>query len=250
MSTLKKGVLAAAIWASSASSVPAGTAFLTFEGLQNFEEVLNYYNGGSGGLGTGPGPGFGITFSSDALAYIPGLQTGAITPFPDDPSPPTVLLLFTPPSRFVGGYPTPLSIDVAAGFTQSFTFYDDVIGRPASVAIYSGLDGTGMILAQESLPITFGVFTPAMTLTFSGTARSVVFEGGNDQLLLDNLFFASTVPEPSSWISLVLGLGCSYLWFAPRWRKRLRGQTFEGRKSPRCHEQLSLAQARRKNTAG
>ena len=40
---------------------------LTFEGLQNNEQVLNFYNGGSGGSGSGPGPNYGITFGSDSL---------------------------------------------------------------------------------------------------------------------------------------------------------------------------------------
>lgn len=43
---------------------------LTFEGLQDNEQVLNYYNGGFGGNGSGPGPNYGITFGSDSLAII------------------------------------------------------------------------------------------------------------------------------------------------------------------------------------
>jgi hypothetical protein len=39
---------------------------LTFEGLKNFEQVENYYNGGNGSLGSGPGPDYGITFSLTA----------------------------------------------------------------------------------------------------------------------------------------------------------------------------------------
>src|SRR5688500_15620137 len=35
---------------------------ITFEGLQNFEDVRNYYAGGHGSLGSGPGPDYGITF--------------------------------------------------------------------------------------------------------------------------------------------------------------------------------------------
>jgi hypothetical protein len=34
----------------------AGVVTLTFNGLQDQEEVLNYYDGGLGGNGSGPGP--------------------------------------------------------------------------------------------------------------------------------------------------------------------------------------------------
>jgi len=42
--------------------------FLDFGGLQDGEEVLTYYDGGFGSLGSGPGPNFGITFSPTFLA--------------------------------------------------------------------------------------------------------------------------------------------------------------------------------------
>ena len=47
----------------------AGGTTLTFEGLKNYEEVENYYNGGKGSKGSGPGTNYGVTFSSNALAW-------------------------------------------------------------------------------------------------------------------------------------------------------------------------------------
>jgi hypothetical protein len=206
------------LWASGGLAGPV----LTFEGLQNFEGVSSYYNGGDGSLGTGPGPNYGITFSTYALAYIPGLQTGQITPFPGDPSPPTVLLLFDTSSPFGAGYPRSLTMDVTNGFSQALYFYDIDIGRVGSVQIWSEPDGTGSMLAQQSLPITPAAFSSSPTMmTFSGTAESVVFTGGNDQLALDNISFASsTVAEPSTAISLLVSLAVSCLIYS-----RMRSST-------------------------
>ena len=68
-----------------------GATVLTFEKLKSFEQVDGYYNGGKGSQGTGPGPMYGVTFSTPyAVAFIP------TTPYPNDPSPPTALLLADP----------------------------------------------------------------------------------------------------------------------------------------------------------
>jgi len=40
---------------------------MNFDSLQDRELVNNFYNGGTGSLGSGPGPNFGVTFT-DALA--------------------------------------------------------------------------------------------------------------------------------------------------------------------------------------
>jgi hypothetical protein len=192
----------------------------TFEGLQNFEQVSAYYNGGMGSLGSGPGPNFGITFSSNGVAYIPGQQTGKVTPFPGDPSPPTVLLLFNQP--FGAGQPTSMTMDVAAGFSGSLLFYDIAIGRAGSATIYSGLDGGGTVLAQQALPITPEAFGGPAIVPFSGVAQSVVFTGGNDQLALDNITFIPPIPEPSSWILMVGMVSSSLIFYARRKRMAAR----------------------------
>jgi hypothetical protein len=201
-----------------ASHASAGSV-LTFEGLKNFEQVDNYYNGGTGSLGSGPGPNFGITFSPYALAYIPGEQTGKITPFPGDPSPPTVLLTFNTANPFGAGYPTSITMDASNGFSNGLVFYDIAIGRIGTVSIWSGADGDGTMLAQQSLPITPAAFTGPTTVLFEGTAHSVVFTGGNDQLALDNISFLTSVPEPSTMSSMLFGLGTLFAIFLVRRKK-------------------------------
>lgn len=47
----------------SAMNASASSFGLNFGGLNDGEEVLNYYNGGFGSQGSGPGPNFGITFT-------------------------------------------------------------------------------------------------------------------------------------------------------------------------------------------
>lgn len=206
-----RGVLCAAICTSFAGSATAATV-LTFEGLQNFEQVADYYDGGLGSLGSGPGPDYGVTFDPLALAYIPGLQKGHITPFPGDPSPPTVLLLFDPSNPYGAGVPTSTTMDVSPGFADQLAFYYIAIGRQATVQIFSGPDGTGTLLAQQTFPITPESFAAAPSImNFSSIAHSVVFAGGNDQLALDNILFTSVVPEPSSWFCLAAGLAGSLL---------------------------------------
>jgi hypothetical protein len=201
-----------------ASHARAGQ-ILTFEGLKNFEQVDNYFNGGTGSLGSGPGPNYGITFSPYALAYIPGQQTGKVTPFPGDPSPPTVLLTFNTANPFGAGYPTSITMDASNGFSNGLVFYDIDIGRTGSVSIWSGADGGGTMLAQQSLPITPEAFSGPTTLPFEGAAHSVVFTGGNDQLAIDDISFVASVAEPSTLSAMLIGIGTLFAVYLERRRR-------------------------------
>src|SRR4029077_7151835 len=46
------GLLALLVFALTCPSAKAGTVVLTFEGLQDNEQILNFYNGGTGSLGS------------------------------------------------------------------------------------------------------------------------------------------------------------------------------------------------------
>lgn len=192
----------------------AGTIVLTFEGLKDQETVLNYYNGGFGGSGSGPGPNYGITFGSDSLALISG-EFGGSGNFSGAPSMPTVLFFLTGPGDIM---------DVPAGFTTGFSFFYSAINLPGVVNVYSGLDGTGTLLASLNLPTTpsepgtpgcpYGAFCPwfPIGVSFSGTAMSVDFTGTANQIGFDNITLGSKTPgtpEPGTLVmfgSGVIGL--------------------------------------------
>jgi len=206
------------------SNRAAADVLLTFEGLKDFEHIDNYYNGGKGSLGSGPATtNYGISFSASALAYIPGQQSGKVTPFPGDPSQSTVLIL-TSPQRGQAGFPGSFTMDVAGGFTQYLAYYYiNIANADAMVQIYSGLDGTGTLLAQQSLPSLAGtnaIFSNQVVVPFAGTAYSVVFSGRDDQLALDNIAGSngppSVVPAPANWLLLLLGCGVACAIFKQR----------------------------------
>jgi hypothetical protein len=200
MLTARAGLALAIILMISADRATSATV-LSFEDLKSFEQVGAYYNGGKGSKGSGPGPMYGVTFSTPyAVAFIP------TTPYPNDPSPPTVLLLADPSGNTPTGSPLSMTMDVSGGFAGELGYYYLAIGSTASsVAIYSGLDGTGKQLAMKALELgNQAVFSNLIELKFAGTARSVVFKGGNDQLAFDNISFQS-VPEPGSALLMALG---------------------------------------------
>jgi hypothetical protein len=185
---------------------------LNFAGLNgNAEEsILNYYDGGFGGLGSGPGPNYGITFSTNALACSG--QPGGTCNTAEIPGGPGAQAAF-----FLTG--TGDVVDRAAGFTTGFSFYYTAVSNPGVVTVWSGLDGGGTLLATLNLPLTpndgdsgcFGTnFCPyvAAGVSFAGTAESVNFGGTGNQIGFADMTFGSATPgtpEPSTWAMMMLG---------------------------------------------
>jgi PEP-CTERM motif len=180
----------------------ANVDVMTFEGLQNGESINSYYNGGTGGNGSGPGPNFGVSFTSNSLAIISNASGGSGN-FTNAPSGHTIAFFLTG----VGD-----TMNVAAGFTTGFSFfYADQVGFTGVVDVYSGLDGTGTLLASLSLPSTpnpYNVFVP-IGVSFSGTAESVVFGGSANFIGFDNITIGASspggTPEPSTWAMMLIG---------------------------------------------
>jgi hypothetical protein len=186
------------------------------QGLQDNESINDYFNGGLGGNGSGPGPSDGIVFSSNSLALISTLQGGGGN-FQSNPS-------GGPIAYFVSGGAD--TMDVAAGFTTGFSFYYSS-AEAGSVDVYSGLDGTGTLLASVPLVAQFstGCITGATTtfctwspvgVTFSGTAESVNFGGVANEVGFDSITLGASdpgtsgqsgvTPEPSSLVLFGSGL--------------------------------------------
>ncbi len=196
-----------------AASAKAGTITLTFQGLQDLEPIDNYYDGGLGGFGSGPGPNYGIVFGSDSLALI-SLLDGGLGNISNLPSGGDTAAIFLSGSGDV--------MDVAAGFTTGFSFFYSAPTDSGSVDVYSGLDGTGSLLASLALPITgaycgtlgYSCWNP-IGVTFAGTAESVIFSGTARFIAFDNVTLGTSTPggatpEPASLLlpgTGLLGLG-------------------------------------------
>jgi VPDSG-CTERM motif len=184
----RKAAMASVVALALAAGTSARAAItLTFEGLQNNEEILNYYNGGFGGNGSGPGPNYGITFGSDSLALIAS-SAGGTGNFSGQPSGVTTMY-------FLGG-PGDV-MNVAAGFNTGFSFYyADQVGFTGSVSVWSGLNGTGTELTSLSLPSTpdpYNVFVP-IGVAFAGNAESAIFSGSANFIGFDNITLGSATP--------------------------------------------------------
>jgi hypothetical protein len=155
---------------------------LTFEGLGNLAPVGNFYNGG-------PGGNLGIAFGPDSLAII-STAAGGTGNFSNAPSGSTVLFFLSGPGDVM---------NVAAGFDTGFSFYyADQVGFTGSVSVFSGLNGTGSLLASLSLPSTpnpYNVFVP-IGVSFNGTAESVIFSGSADFIAFDNVTLGASSPNP------------------------------------------------------
>jgi hypothetical protein len=189
----------------SAVSSRAAVVTLTFEGLQDTEGVANYYNGGTGSMGSGPGPNYGVTFGSNSLALS---STNPLANFADNPSP-TNILFFLQGSGAV--------MNVAAGFDAGLSFYYCTPRSPGVVTIYDDVNATGHVLATLNLPVTPPIEPTdklynnwqAVGVAFVGIAKSVNFSGTVNKIGLDNITLGSDtpmVPEPSSIV--LAGLGC------------------------------------------
>ena len=179
---------------SNTSSGPVNI-LMGFDSLKCLEYADNYYAGASGSKGTGPGPNYGVTFSSNAevLAdYVVestcGEQTSNVT---NEPSPQNSLI-------FLSG--SAATMDVPAGFAGGFSFYYAAPYYPGFINVWSGLNGTGTLLATLTLPVT-GACTQApfyciwnpIGVPFSGTAMSVDFGGTENYIAFDSITLGASI---------------------------------------------------------
>jgi len=188
----------------------AQTILLDFEGLKDTEQILNFYNGGTGSQGSS-GINYGVSFSPNSLAIVqgaPGSNIGIL------PTPVTGAF-------FLSGSAS--TMNVANGFSTGFSFFYSAPFQPGVVKIYDGLNATGNLLGSINLPLTpNGASVPGCNsknfcpfksadglpgLAFNGIAKSVDFGGAVNQIVFDDIKITlaptTTVPEPTSVMGLI-----------------------------------------------
>lgn len=189
----------------------AAPMMMTFEGLQDFEYLTDFYNGGYGGNGSGPGPNYGVVFSSSVYASIDA-DDGGSGNFGGEPSPRTAVSF----QQNGGGM-----MNVASGFGGQLSFYYSNPNGASTVYIYDGLNGTGGLLASLFLPVTpyqgqldpTGNLSPFLlaSVSFAGLAKSVDFGALAHRAYVDDIVIGS-IPEPSTVALLALGMPIAFLF--------------------------------------
>ncbi len=173
----------------------AGALSLDFEGLQNIEDVLDFYNGGSGDSESS-GVDYGISFSTGAQALIDSDVVGSNGgDFANEPTGDTVVFW----------QEGSLLMNVAGGFDTGFSFFYSS-STEATITVFDALHGGGNslgtidLLAQHNIGCEgdpTGVFCnwTAGGVAFPGTALSVSFSGTANFTAYDNITFGSEIPE-------------------------------------------------------
>lgn len=173
----------------------ASVITLTFEGVGDNAQILNFYNGGTDSAGHS-GTNFGVQFASTAIGLFDANQ-GSGNNFINEPTPKTAM-------GFTG---SPATMNYAAGFTDGFSFYYSS-NTAAFVDVYSNLDGLGTLLAHITLGGnsanacspgpnggSYCHFDP-IGASFNGIARSVNFGGAAGFVIFDNITLGSSLPGP------------------------------------------------------
>lgn len=162
---------------------------IDFEAPASFASIGSFYDS------------VGVVFTDDALA----LQNDALGPyFSNAPSPVGVMFAAGPDA----------TMNVALGFKDAISFsYSSSELVISAVNVYSGLDGTGTLLASFNLVPNAQVGCSdspycrfdRVSSTFGGIARSVTFGATVGAAAFDNVAI-TTVPEPTSVVLMALGL--------------------------------------------
>jgi hypothetical protein len=213
MSTLKVGqfsmknwkafVLAAVVLLLCVGPAKADPVVLTFEGVGDLQLIADFYNGGAGGN-------LGISFGADSLAIV-SLSDGGSGNIGNLPSGITAAIFTTGAGDLM---------NVPAGFAAGLSLFYSATTVPGTVTVWSGLDGTGTLLASLNLPSNGSCSTPPnfcnwnqVSVAFAGVAESVNFTGAANQIAFDDITLGSAAvpgvptaaPEPATMVLLSIG---------------------------------------------
>lgn len=189
----------------------ATPVLIDFETPTSFASIAAHHDGGTDGAGLA-GANLGVAFGGDLLA----LRNDELGPYFDHaPSPVGVMMV-------VGGEAT---LNVARGFVDvvslSYSSADFVL---QGVNVYSGLNGTGRLLASFNLAANAqadGCSSAPLcrfdriASTFAGTAHSISFANAANAAVFDDIRI-SAVPEPTTALMLALGLATVMLAYRRR----------------------------------
>jgi hypothetical protein len=189
MSALAAGLL---------SAVPAFSATLDFQGAGDYNFIQNYYNGGTNDAGAS-GANYGISFGPDALAIT---NDEFFSYYSNAPTPGVLAAV---------GADAALNLD--AGFTGAVSFWYSATEN-TSVSIFSGLNGTGAVLAtfallanaQNDCSDTAYCNWDLASLNLGGIGKSIQFGSTAGVAGFDNVS-VSEVPLPGAALLLLSGLG-------------------------------------------
>jgi MYXO-CTERM domain-containing protein len=215
MSMKRNAVLAAVAMAAACSaSVQAAPFTLTFEGVGNNAQILDFYNGGTDSQGNS-GVNYGVRFGGNALGLVDG-DAGGNGNFANEPTPSTTMY-------FLSGTAI---LNYAPGFRDGFSFFYTSTNFEGVVRVYAGENAAGTLLGELVLGINSSPGTcsgdpggdfcnwTAAGLDFAGVAKSIDFGGTVDQIGYDNITFGSSDPtvkpvsEPAGFGLLALaGIG-------------------------------------------
>ena len=199
----------AVLVATAGLAISAHAQVLTFEGILTGggeASIGNFYNGGAG-------PNYGIEFFGNALAINSRVgNCGGSGNVDKQPSGCGVLFFLTSDAT---------GMNRAAGFSTGFSLFYSAINNAGSLQVWSGLNGTGSMLASLALPTTPAAGDPAcgaefcpfvpVGVAFEGMAQSIVFAGVANQIAFDDVTFGNVVPgevvpEPSTYALMLTGL--------------------------------------------
>ncbi len=182
LSTIKRHFLSFTLLAASTFSLNSYAApiVINFDTVSASSEVGQYYNGGTDSAGAS-GINYGVAF----FGFLTASGFGETSE----------------PNLATGRTGNDI-VDVAAGFSSlSFTYGNF---SASTINVYSGLHGTGVLLGSGVFSGDPYEFTLG-TVGFSGIAQSFVLLSGPGDAGLDDITFGE-VPEPASWLLLLVGL--------------------------------------------